>query len=184
VSALSTDVDFDDVRVAVEQQVVTATLGNFATPRFGWSIGAGAVVGGTIAGRDVAGGATLGGTLTWLPVYESKRRPFVGFTTSLGVAIVRANDDTNQTRSWSAIDIRGGVMAGKTFGRLVPYVAARAFGGPVIWRSAGERVVGFDRYHLTLGGGLVIRLPRNFNVTLEAMPLGEQSLAAGTTVQL
>lgn len=184
-NGFSTDIEFDDVRVSVEQLATTATLGNFATPRFGWSVSVGAVVGGNIDRRDVAGGGTLGGALTWLPVYENKRRPFVGITTSLGVAAVRANDDAGRMRSWWAFDVRGGVMTGKTFAeRWVPYITARAFGGPVIWRLAGERVVGFDRYHVTLGAGLVVRLPRDFNVTIEAMPLGEQSVAAGATVQI
>lgn len=104
---------------------------------------------------------------------------------SLGAAFARAPADDEMPHSWWAFDLRGGVTAGKTFaGRWVPYVSARGFGGPVFWRHAGDRVVGGDRYHVTLGAGLIMRLPRSVDVTLEAMPLGEHSAALGVTLHI
>ena len=41
-----------------------------------------------------------------------------------------------------------------------------------------------DRYHVTLGGGLVVRLPGSVDLTAEGMPLGEKSAAVGVTLHL
>lgn len=186
VSGFSTQIKFNSTtRISVEQVAATATIGNFSSPRLGWSASAGGVLDGRIEDRDVTGGATVGGTLSWLPVYERAQRPFVAFTASLSAAYVRAVADDNMRHSWWAFDLRGGVTVGKTLaGRWVPYVSARAFGGPVFWLHAGEGVVGGDRYHVTLGAGLIVRLPRSADVTLEAMPLGERSAALGVTLHI
>jgi len=185
-SGFSTQIEFDSAtRLSVEQLAATATVGNFASPRLGWSATAGGVVAGRIEGRDVTGGATVAGTLSWLPVYERAVRPFVAVTATLGSSYVRARADDEMQHTWWAFDLRGGVTVGKTFaGRWVPYVSARSFGGPVFWHHAGAGVTGSDRYHVTLGAGLIVRLPRSMDVTLEAMPLGEQSAALGVTVHL
>lgn len=183
VSGFSTQINFNDnSRLSVEQLAATATLGNFSSPRLGWSASAGGVLAGRIDGRDISGGATVGGTLSWLPVYERAGRPFVAFTASLGAGYVRARADDEMLHSYWAFDLRGGVTVGKTLAdRWVPYASARGFGGPVYWEHAGASVSGNDRYHVTLGAGLILRLPRSVDITLEAMPLGEQSAALGVT---
>jgi hypothetical protein len=185
VSGFSTQIVFDGVRVPVEQFATTATVGNFPTPRLGWSATAGGVVAGQIDGRDVSGGATLVGSLSWLPMYERETRPFVAVTGSLGTSYVRAPGDDRMTHSWLAFDARAGVTVGKTFAdHFVPYVSARGFGGPVMWHRAGGDVSGGDRYHYTVGGGLIVRLPRSLDVALEGMGLGERSAALGVTLHL
>jgi hypothetical protein len=186
VSGFSTQIVFDsDTRLAVEQLAATATVGNFPSPRLGWSASAGGILAGRIDGRDVIGGATVGGTLSWLPVYERAWRPFVAFTVSLGAGFARALADDDMPHSWWAFDLRGGVTVGKTLaGRWVPYVSARGFGGPVHWHHAGADIVGSDRYRVTLGGGLIVRLPRSVDVTVEGMPLGERSAALGVTLHI
>jgi len=88
--------------------------------------------------------------------------------------------------SWSRRSMacrgRGGVIVGKTFAkRIVPYAAARVFGGPVYWFRDGASATGSDRYHVTAGLGVIARLPKRLDVTLELMPLGEQSATAGVT---
>jgi hypothetical protein len=169
--------------VALRETAVTATLGHFATPRFGWSVTAGAIVGGSIEGRATRGGVTIAASASWLAVYERARRPFVAVSASLGTAAIGGNADDGSARTWSAWDIRGGAIAGKTFAqRVVPYVAARVFGGPVFWYRAGGGVVGSDRYHITAGLGLTVRLPGRVDVTLEGMPLGEQSATGAVTL--
>jgi len=184
VGGFATTVVLDGADVDVEQRAVTATLGRSLSTKMRGMVSAGAIVGGTVEGRDVTGGATLSATLAWLPVFERSRRPFVGVTATLGGAWARATADDGMQRSWTAFDLRGGAMVGKTLaGRWVPYVAARAFGGPVFWRRGGAGVVGGDRYHVTAGAGLTVRLPRGVDATLELMPLGEQSAAAGAALR-
>jgi hypothetical protein len=184
-SAFSTQIEFDGARVDVEQAAATASLGSFASPRLGWSASVGGILAGRIDGRDVQGGATAGGSLSWLPIFESARRPFVALTASASAAFASATGDDEERHSWWALDLRGSVTVGKTVaGRWVPYVSARTFAGPVFWTRAGERVTGSDRYHVTLGAGLIVRLPSGVDVTAEAMPLGEQSAALGMTLHL
>jgi len=184
VSGFSTDIDFGATRLAVQQLATTASVGNFPSPRLGWSITAGGVLGGQIGDADISSGATASGTVSWLPVYERPGRPFVAFTASLGVGFARAGVDP-MAHSWWAFDARGGVAVGKTLAdHWVPYLAARGFGGPVFWRIAGADVTGNDRYHVTAGAGLTVRLPRSLDLTAEAMPLGERSAALGVTLHL
>ena len=184
-SGFSTQINFDGMRLPVEQFAATATVGRFPTPRLGWSATAGGVLGGRIEGRGISSGATVVGTLSWLPVYEHASRPFVAVTGSLGVGFARAPADDEMAHSWWAFDARGGVTVGKTLARhWVPYASARVFAGPVFWHHAGADVTGGDRYHVTLGAGLIVRLPRSVDVTVEGMPLGEQSAAVGVTMHL
>lgn len=180
--ATSTTLSFDGAHVALREYAVTATIGHFATPRLGWTIGGGAIVGGTIEGRPIAGGATIAAALSWLPVYERARRPFVGVSASLAAAYARATADDGAQHAFSPWDLRGGVMVGKTFSPVVVYAAARVFGGPVFWHRNGDGVVGTDRYHVTVGAGVTVRLPARFDLAIEAMPLGEQSAAAALTM--
>ncbi len=183
VDTMATTIVFDS-GVEVRESAVTATLGHFARPSFGWSVTAGGIVAGSIEGRSVHGGGTLAGAVDWLVVYERERRPFVALTASLGTAVMRATADDGSTRTFSPWDLRGGAMVGKTlFGHVVPYAAARAFGGPVFWHRGGTGVVGSDRYHVTAGAGVIARLPDRLDVSIEAMPLGERSATAAITAR-
>jgi hypothetical protein len=178
-SLFSTDIVFGGQRVSTDQQVASVSASRFSSPRFGWAASVGGIVNGTVEGRDIKGGATAGATAIWLPLFETDHRPFVAVTGSLSAAYLRAVTDANMTHSWTAFDLRVGAMAGKTFfDRLVPYVAVRAFGGPVSWQRGGQSVTGGDRYHITVGGGATLRLPSRFEISLEAMPLGERGFGA------
>lgn len=131
----------------------------------------GASVGAIVDGSADAGGlAAVSGT--WLAVLERPRRPFVQLSVSAS--------GSRTTGGLTSFDARIGAMVGKAFGPVVPYVAARAFGGPVFYQ--GES--GGDRYHVTLGGGVSVRLPASLGVFVEVMPLGEQSAVAGVTARL
>lgn len=183
VDTMATTIVFGGVPVALRETAATATIGHFATSRLGGSVTAGGIVAGSIEGRGVHGGGTIGGSVSYLALLERARRPFVGVSASLGTALLRGSADDGHTHSWSAWDVRGGVIAGKTLGRFVPYLAARVFGGPVFWYRAGAAVTGGDRYHVTAGVGLILRLPGRLDVTLEGMPLGEQSATAGVSLR-
>lgn len=183
VETMSTTIVFEGARVALRETAATATIGHFTTARLGWSITAGGIVAGSIEGRGVRGGGTLGGSVSYLALYESARRPFVGVSATFGTALIRGTADDGSGRSWSAWDLRGGVIAGKTFGPFVPYLAARGFGGPVFWYRSGGAATGSDRYHVTAGAGLILRLPGRIDVTFEGMPLGEQSATLGASLR-
>jgi hypothetical protein len=86
---------------------------------------------------------------------------------------------TTATDALVPVDVRASVTVGKTVARiLAPYLAARAFGGPVFWSIEGQSVTGTDAYHFQIGGGFSLSLGR-FDLHLEVAPLGERSLACG-----
>ena len=93
-----------------------------------------------------------------------------------------AKSDDGENHKWSATDLRAGIMVGKTFAdRLVPFLAARAFAGPVNWHLGGEDVTGSDVYHYTVGAGFTFRMPGVLDAFAEAMPIGAQSLTLGAS---
>ncbi len=184
VDTMATTIEFDSGGVELRETAVTATLAHFARPAFGWSVTAGGVVAGSVEGRSMHGGGTIAGAVDWLVVYERERRPFVALTASLGTAVIRATADDGSTRTFSPWDLRGGAMVGKTlYGHVVPYAAVRAFGGPVFWTRGGASVTGSDRYHVTAGLGVIVRLPARLDLSVEAMPLGERSATGAITAR-
>jgi|GEM_PF-945284 len=100
-------------------------------------------------------------------------------TSSLAAPAPAANADT--TAAFTAVDFRFGAIAGKTFGGVfTPYVTARVFGGPVLWRIEGDTVVGTDLYKYQVGGGLSLALfERHLDLFAEGIGLGERGVAAG-----
>ena len=182
----SSEIEFGKSRVPFTLRTATVSVGRFASPRAGWSLSASGILDGEIEERDISGGAGLGAAFTYLPLYETERRPFVAVTGNASAALARAVADDSTTRSWIAVDFRFGAMAGKSFfeGALVLHAAARAFGGPVMWRRANEDVTGGDRYHVTAGAGLTWHLNQRWTLSVEAMPLGEQTYAGGVSWNL
>jgi hypothetical protein len=87
---------------------------------------------------------------------------------------------TGGATGFYAFDFRAGLTVGKTFwSTFSPYAVARAFGGPIVWRFDGSAVLASDRYHVQLGGGLVVALPRGFDTFVEGVPLGERAVVLG-----
>ncbi|MEZ4361343.1 MAG: hypothetical protein R3B48_14250 [Kofleriaceae bacterium] len=101
-------------------------------------------------------------------------------TGNASFALARGVADDSRTRTWFATDLRLGAMVGKSLldNRLVLHAATRVFGGPVSWRRANEDVVGGDRYHITAGAGATWHAGA-LSLSMEVMPLGEQSYVAG-----
>ncbi len=155
-----------------------------ATPRLVGAIGLGAVVDGTIADGDIAPGPAGSASLSWLALLETERRPFILLGFSLAVSHASAVSDDGEQHGLTAGDARIGAMVGKTFGFLTPYAAGRAFGGPVMWTLAGEDATGSDAHHYTVGAGLSARPGRRLDLSLELMPLGEQSATASASLAL
>lgn len=177
-----TDIVFDGEAVHTRQLAASASVGRAVTPRWGWTVTGSYVIDGTIEDRDIRNGGGLSAGASYLAVYERARRPFIAFTGNAGAARVRAVADDGRVRDWTASDVRVGLMSGKTIGRAVPYLAARAFSGPVFWHRDGASVAGGDARHVTAGAGISLRLPFAMDFTAEIMPLGEQSASAGLTL--
>lgn len=98
-----------------------------------------------------------------------------GTTTTTGVTDERL----------TAFDLRIGAIAGRTFADVVsPYVLARAFGGPVLWRVAGEDRAGSDTTHVQLGAGLSVATRFGLSAVVDVSVVGEQSASLGVSWQL
>jgi hypothetical protein len=155
-----------------------------ATPRLVVSLGLGAVVDGTIADGDIAPGPAGSASLSWLALLETERRPFALIGLSLALSRASAVSDDGEDHSLTASDVRIGATLGKTFGVFTPYAAVRVFGGPVMWNLAGDDATGSDAHHYTVGAGLSVRPGKRLDLSLEAMPLGEQSATASASLAL
>lgn len=162
-------------------------------------IGAGGVAGGELvhgAARDTIGPGFAGFTGIAGRIYDGRGAlPFVQLTATLSMTHMLTRTDDRGTHTdgttsknaqpesprFTALDLRVGVVAGKTFADVfTPYVTARAFGGPISWRYDGEEVTGTDLYKYQVGGGLSLALfDRRFDVFAEGIALGERGLAAG-----
>jgi hypothetical protein len=144
-------------------------------------------------------GAAVGGTLTIGPqayaldpgplgaasfsyraVDDRGARPFVLLSLSLAASWATTTlRGSSASDAMTATDVRLGVTAGKTIARVMtPYLAVRAFGGPVLWTHDGESATGTDAYHYQVGGGFSLALGRA-DVHMEVAPLGERALACG-----
>jgi hypothetical protein len=150
------------------------------------ALGLGALAGGrlTVAWPGAPeSGALLPGFLatvtgSYLVALEGERTPFVLAGLTLGVGAERfLRDGAPSSEAMTAVDLRASITVGKTFAeRLRPYLALRAFGGPVF---LGERAVGSDRYHLQAAAGLAVVLPRGFDVFVDASPGPERAASFG-----
>jgi hypothetical protein len=168
----------------LQQASVMARLEWMFRPRWTVFAGAGSVLGGTVRAQgsdyQLRPGWLAAAGVAWLAVSETARRPFVSTVAMLGyLGAHTRQDDTSPSIPWRAGDARVGVTAGKSFGPARPYLVARAFGGPVSWRLAGQSIVGGDSHHYQLGAGLSLSLPAYLDLSIEAAPIGEQGLSAG-----
>ncbi len=151
------------------------------------SFGAGAGTGGSLTVSGIHYAIRPG----WLATGSYARRlvdgegsmPFVILGLSFGASgasTVTSIRGREETAPLYAFDFRAGLTVGKTFLNILsPYVAARLFGGPVLWKLAGETALGTDENHYQLAAGLVTALPRGFDVFVEGAPLGERAVTVG-----
>lgn len=179
----STTIEFGDRDVDLEQLTANATLGWQRSPRWGFLLTLGGVIDGAVTTdmeRDVGPGFVGSVGATWLPLFETERRPFLLTSLSFGGSMTTAESDDGQAHRWTAFDLRLGAMLGKTFAdRFTPFVAGRVFAGPVSWRLGSESETGGDAHKYTAGGGLSFRIPGSLDLFAEVMPVGEQSASLG-----
>jgi hypothetical protein len=178
--------------VGIQRYAVTASGDYRLSPTNTLGVGLGAGLGGllTVGPRrfQVLPGWEL--TLTYSHRFLDGRGnlPFLVLGLSAGGSGASTREEvamggvpvTPGTEIFYAFDFRAGITIGKTFwDTLSPYAAARAFGGPVLWRYDDKGVNGTDRYHYQVGAGLVMSLARGFDVFVEGVPLGERAVTLG-----
>jgi hypothetical protein len=79
---------------------------------------------------------------------------------------------------------RLGVMGGRRFGSVSPYVLARAFAGPVSWRIDGMDVTGGDTSKFQLGAGASVSTASGLSFLVDVSALGERSVSLGLSYRL
>jgi hypothetical protein len=78
------------------------------------------------------------------------------------------------------IDLSVGWTLGEAFS---PYLAVRAFGGPVLWRIDGQRVFGTDLYHVSVAAGFNLSLDNRFGLYFDGAFVGMRGLGGGASVR-
>jgi hypothetical protein len=172
------------------QYAVTASAGYIGASR--WSVrgSIGAVIDGSLeeGGRthDIGPGIVAAASV-------SKQWAFGDWfvTGSLGAGISRTTTregrsgmGDGESQSLIGIDVlRIGVMAGRTFGIVSPYLMARGFGGPVLWTLDEMDVTGTDTSKFQLGGGVSVTAS-GLSFLLDVSALGERSASLGMSYQL
>lgn len=157
------------------------------------SVGAGGVFFGNLTlppklrrGRDrsLAPGWIASAAATFRVVDERGNVPYVLLTASAGAMHAatreRPTEQSGVRGAYTGVDLRFGVTIGKTFADVVsPYIAARLFGGPVIWSEEGEDRLGSDLYHFQPAFGLSLLLPEKVDVFAEGQPWFERGFVVG-----
>jgi hypothetical protein len=165
-----TTISFGGRDLDLNETSVSVALAWHGAGRWGGELGLGAVVDGSIGDVGLGAGflASVGASFLALP--EGQTAPFVLVTGSLA-----ASTTSTSSGQLTALDLRAGVLVGKTFfGHVTPYLAGRVFGGPVFYQGD----TGTDTHHYAVGGGLTIRAG-GFDLFAEGIPLGERALSFG-----
>jgi len=180
----------DDQHLDLRQSAVTAIAGYAWPSRVSVRAALGVLAGGSLDGE----GRTfdLGtGVVGSLGVARQWARPPWFVTGSAGLGVSRASTRENLAAgmqgarvSLTAIDARGGITAGRTFGPVSPYLLARAFGGPVFWTWDGRSTTGSDIHHFQLGAGASLAIGARATVLVDLAALGERAASLGLAVNL
>jgi len=181
-----TTIRFDDDRdVDVQMTSVSISGGWFINDRWTARASAGIILGGTLKPADdtihdvePGGLVTLGAE--YRAVIGEGATPFVDLSLFLSASWAQTvAPGSHDKTDYSAADARLGVRAGWNIEDSVfPYVAARAFGGPVNWELDDQDVVGSDinHYQIALGASTQIGPVGLF---VEGAFLGEKALSTG-----
>lgn len=189
-SRLDTDISVDGQRVDLLENAVAASLER--TVGKAWVIGlsVGAIVHGSLA-LDARRFSLQPGVLLglyaghqWLKPNRAKLFLATTVAASLGVAWTREEVSGAARESFIATDLRVDLSFGATLFRVwSPYVAVRAFGGPIFWKRDGATVIGSDPGHHTLALGSRFDLPGGVDLSLDWGFEGARTLSAGVGVR-
>lgn len=177
--------------VFVERRALSVTGEYRLDPNTTLGVGLGAGLGGELIIANTRYTITPG----WLLTASYSRRlldgagklPFVFVSVIVGGSGVFTNQSLplpatpKDAVAMYAIDARAALVVGKTlWDVLSPYVALKAFGGPIFWKNKqDEGITGTDQYHYQLAAGAVVALPGSFDVFVEGAPLGERAFSFG-----
>ena len=64
-----------------------------------------------------------------------------------------------------------------------PYLAVRAFGGPVLWKQDDVRVLGTDLYHVSVAAGFNLTVKNRVSVFFDGAFVGLRGLSGGLSVR-
>jgi hypothetical protein len=178
----SGDLHADQTRYAT-----LASLAYLPTPRLVLQLGAGISFGGSLTPPDgkyeFSPGPTAALGADYLAFDDS--RYFVLLTSSLSFAAARTHLGSEASVGYEAFDLRLGTELGVELAKIFrPYVAVRAFGGPVYWHHQGAAVTGTDTHHYQVGAGAGVRLTRTLNLFAEGIPLGERAVSLGVGLSI
>lgn len=175
---------FGSVEGDVLRRAAIATFEWRKSDTMTFQVGAGAALPGALTVGDerirIDPGFLVSVASSWRLVDGAGSKPFVLLALT-GAASFASTARTNGERApFIAIDVRAGLTVGKTFfDVLSPYAAARVFGGPVFWRISGDALTGTDTHHYQIGAGMVVALPKYWDVFAEGAPLGERAVSVG-----
>jgi hypothetical protein len=184
--ALRSELNAAGTEVGVEQVSMTARGEYRVGTRFTVGLGGGSILGGSLrvpgAPRvDFGVGWTVGASASALVLSERAVRPFVLAGLSAAYSATQTDSGAGGSGSGTFVgrDVRLSLALGKSFGPLRPYIAGRVFTGGFRWEGSSALTKGGDSHKYQVGAGAAIDLPRNFDVVVEVMPLGERSLTSG-----
>ena len=175
-----------DRELDITQYAVSATASYVRASRWSLRASVGAVVGGALEGEgrthDIGPGVVAAASVSkqWLI-----RGFFVTGSLGMGVSRTSTTEGGGARQPLFAADLfRAGVMAGRTFGIVSPYVLARGFGGPVFWSLDAMDVRGTDTHYFQLGAGASLTTSSGLSFLLDVSALGERSASLGMSYLL
>lgn len=184
---------FDGAELGLSKTSVLYGSDFVLSPRAILSFGAGAVFFGELdvppdlgRGNDLSLAPGWIGTMaaTFRVVEDEGALPYVLLTPSAGVLHARTRERPTEAPglrgAYTGVDLRFGVTVGKTFANTVsPYVAARVFGGPILWSDGEDTTLGSDLYHFQPALGLAVVLPQGVDLFAEWQPWFERGFTLG-----
>lgn len=188
IGSLNTTLRFDEAE-EVDLALSTASLSGSWQVNNRWSLrgGLGLILGGNITdSNDIVQKVQPGGVVSvgveYQAVFGERYTPFIDFSLFLsGSATEIEHPDSMSKTSYVSSDLRvGGRASWNIKNMLIPYVAARIFGGPVSWTLNGKDVTGTDIHHYQLAVGAAIHFG-NVVTYFEWAGIGEKAMSLGVS---
>lgn len=175
---------FGDLERDLTEHTVVGSFGMDLGSGWSMALSAGAILDGSFEGgvtaADVKPGWLAGVSATWNAVEADGGVPFldISFAFAAGGAKLRLTNAAPE--SLFAVDLRLGLTVGwRLWDVWTPYLAVRAFGGPIWWETGGDTRAGTDPSHLQLAVGSTFTIPGGLLVFGEYAPAFERGVSAG-----